>query len=260
MMRLGDCNDLPRPLATYLEALVSVLETHLGARLRAVCVYGSVATGSFVPGASDVDVVAVTERSPSRAERLSLAERLSHDSLPCPARKLEFVLYAAGAARDPAGADSFDMNLNTGAGMEDDVSLDPATQPRHWFVIDRAICRDLGCSLLGPPPGEVFAPVPEGALLDALLRSLRWYAEHEPSDANTALAACRAWRFAVERRWAPKDEAASWAAERYSDPELIRIAIRARSDGLPASLDRDRVRELLEHVRSVVDAGSATST
>jgi hypothetical protein len=252
MVRLGDCTDLPRDVATYLDVLVSALESNLGPRLHAACLYGSLATRSFIPGASDVDVVAVTRESPSRAERLSLAKELSHDNLPCPARKLEFVLYAEAAARDPAGASSFDLNLNTGAGMEDAVAFDPATEPSHWFVIDRAICRELGCSLMGPPPREVFAPVPDRAVLYALSDSLSWHREHEPAAINTVLAACRAWRFALERTWSPKDEAASWAAFRYSDPELLRAALRARATGSPEELDPGRVRGLLEHVGSVL--------
>ena len=48
-----------------------------------------------------------------------------------------------------------------------------------WFAIDRSILRDHGVALHGPPPAELFAPIPRATLLPLLAESVRW---HRDSD------------------------------------------------------------------------------
>jgi hypothetical protein len=252
MAHVGACTELSVSIAGYLEALVDTVRSHLSS-LDAVALYGSAATRSFVPGVSDLDVAAVCDRSPSLPEKQFLADSIAHENLPVPTRRLEFVLYAASSVRNPQAGIDFEINLNTGPELDTTTSFDSSTEPRHWFVIDISICREHGCSLFGPSPREVFAPVPEKVLLEALRESLRWYEDHESSAANTILAASRAWAYALERRWLPKDKAATWAIERYSDAELIHTAVSARRMASSQTFDAERVHELLRHVATVLE-------
>ena len=115
--------------------------------LDAVYLVGSAAQGAYEHGRSDVDVIAVTTRPSSRAEKEALAE--AAESLPCPARKLELVVYARGAERH-------ELNVNTG----ELVHFDPDDDPAFWFVLDRSIAEQHAVPLLGPPWPDVFPPVP----------------------------------------------------------------------------------------------------
>src|SRR5262249_32895849 len=87
--------DVPVELARYLDELVRRLSAVVG--LDAVYLFGSAAQGSYEHGRSDVDVIAVTARPSSQAEKEAIAE--AAESLPCRARKLELVVYARGAER-----------------------------------------------------------------------------------------------------------------------------------------------------------------
>ena len=103
-----------RELRGYLETLVARLAGVT--EIEAVYLVGSGALGDWQPGASDVDVVAVTSRSLNLEERRAVVE--AAESVPSPARKLELVVY-------PRGGDAWELNLNTG----EHVSYDPAAEP-----------------------------------------------------------------------------------------------------------------------------------
>ena len=115
---------VPAELTEYLDALVRRLAAVTN--LHAVYLVGSAARGAYEHGRSDVDVIAVTARPSSQATKEALAA--AAESLPCPARKLELVVYARGA-------DRHELNVNTGELVHFSADDDPA----FWFVLDRAI-------------------------------------------------------------------------------------------------------------------------
>jgi hypothetical protein len=200
--------DVPRELAAYLDRLVAAVGEV--SDLDAVYLLGSAALGAYEPGSSDVDVVAVTPGSLSIDERRRLAA--AAEAIPCPARKLELVVY-------PRGSEEWQVNLNTG----EHVSYDPAEEPGFWFVLDRAIAEQHAVPLHGPPWSEVFPPVRREDVLDALARSLDWHADHEPASRNTVLNAVRSWRWLESGEWRTKPEAARWLLDRVrADVEAAR--------------------------------------
>ncbi len=71
------------------------------------------------------------------------------------------------------------------------LSFDPTSEPSHWFVLDISIVREYGLRLTGPPPQEVFAPIPRPWLLQALEDALEWHADHETSFHYSVLNTCR---------------------------------------------------------------------
>jgi Domain of unknown function (DUF4111)/Nucleotidyltransferase domain len=196
----------------------------VGQDLVGVWLFGSAALGDYAPGRSDLDVQAVSSDRLPRAALEELAAALDHDVLPCPARGLEFVLYAAAGLRDPEGP-AFQLNLNTGRDMAHHVAFDPADDPRFWFVLDVAIGRERGAPLAGPRPSEVFPELPRRLIVDALAGALDWYELHGDEPAQTVLAACRTWAWATDGRWRSKTESARWASERLGDqPALQAVA------------------------------------
>jgi len=197
-------------------------------------------------------VLVVLGDSPAVERMRELAGALSHAALPCPARRLELVAISPAAAAAAPGARPFELNLNTGADGADHAGLDPADEPAHWFVIDRAIARARGRSLDGPPPREVLAPVPRAELLSAVRDSLAWYGEHEPASPDAVLSACRGWRWARTGHWTSKDAAADWARTRMSDPAVVEAARAARAAG--TELDPAQVASFLAAASAAVQA------
>lgn len=208
---------------------------------------GSLALGDFDPVRSDVDVAAVSRDVLLADQKLQIGAVLRHESLPCPARGLELVVYPASTARVATPKPGYELDLNTGRAMPFRLSLDPADAPgRHWYVIDRAIIREHGLALDGPPPGGVFAPIPRAMVLRALRESIRWHELSNDARLDDAvLNACRAWSFAVDGTWTSKAAAATWARERLTgDGEaLVADAMAARTGG--AVLDRSEVEPFL---------------
>jgi hypothetical protein len=215
---------------------------------------GSFAFGGYDPGRSDLDVAAVSRGMLEEAAKHEVGRELRHESLPCPARGLELVVYSDTTAKTATGEPGYELDLNTGPEMPFGLSVDPVEAPgRHWYVIDRAIVREHGLVLHGPPARDLVAPIPRETLLAALADSIRW---HETSTDvrgdDTVLNACRAWRYAAEGEWSSKPDAGAWARARADDTGLIADAIAARSDG--RRLDRERVDAFLRGIRGVVES------
>jgi hypothetical protein len=214
-------------IAAYLSELTTRLEARVGDRLVGAWLVGSGALGDFDRLRSDVDVQAVCTVRFARMELRRLAAALSHEALPCPVRGLEFVLYAREDLADPLGP-AFQLNLNTGPGMEHHVGYDPTAEPRFWFLLDVAIARQHAHPLAGLPPETVLPALPRPLVLSALRDALRWYRAHDAAQA--VLAACRAWAWAIDGRWHSKGDAAAWATAKVADSAPIGKALARRSD------------------------------
>jgi predicted nucleotidyltransferase len=185
---------IPPELTDYLDELVRRLAAV--AELDAVYLFGSAAQGSYEHGSSDVDVIAVTAQRSTQAEKEALAA--AAESLPCPARKLELVVYARDAL------ERHELNVNTG----ELVHFSPDDDPAFWFVLDRSIAEQHAIPLLGPPWAEVFPPVPREDVLAALDRAVSFDGW---DDANMRLASARAQIWRETGRWVSKQEAAARA-------------------------------------------------
>jgi Nucleotidyltransferase domain len=183
---------IPTELRGYLDDLVAALSATV--ELEAVYLIGSVAFGAYEPGRSDVDVVAVTARPLGTEEKKALVA--AAEAIPCPARKLELVVY-------PRGSDRWEINLNTG----EHIGFDPDAEPAFWFVLDRAIAEHHSLPLLGPPWGDVLEPVPREAVLAALEELLAFDGWDDPDGASLAAARARVWRETGE--WVSKRDAAT---------------------------------------------------
>ena len=217
---------------------------------------GSYALGDYVPGRSDLDVAAVSARSVDDGVKAQLVEALRHESLPCPARGLEFVLYTRRAAGAPGAGAAYELDLNTGPAMPFRASFDSAEADPHWYAIDRAILAQHGRRLHGPPAAGVFGAPPRDELIAVLAESLRWHAAAVGGEArgdDAVLNACRALLYAREGRWASKATAGDWARGLVADAGLVGLALEARGSGAP--LPADRVRAFLVATEAALESG-----
>jgi hypothetical protein len=242
----------PPELEAYLSELVERLRAVVEGELLAVYVGGSVALEAYIPGRSDVDVAAVSRSALSLADKEAIVAALRHESLPCPARGLELVVYAEETVRRPSAEPGFEVELNTGSGMTFHAAFDESgANGRHWYVIDRAILARHGVTLAGPPPSALVADVPRELVLSALAEAVRWFAAHEAPGSDAVLNACRALLYAAEGRWSAKADAGRWALERLDDRELIAEALRGRETREP--LDPGRTKPFLERAARELD-------
>jgi hypothetical protein len=241
---------LPKAETAYLEQVVTILQRHLQQRLVGVYLFGSAAYGDYQPGVSDLDVQAVVSVSLGKDACQGIADTLTHRRLPCPARRLEFVIYAQPAINPVTRHPQFELNFNTGEGQQDHLSLDPAEESSHWFLLDIAMGRELGRSLFGPEPAQIFAPIPRLWCLEAIADSLAWHSDHESTSANSVLNACRGWRYAVTGRFGSKLAGAAWARQQPKCPTVVEQAEQRRHGGPP--LSAAAVTELVEIVTEAV--------
>jgi hypothetical protein len=206
----------------YLEKLTARLRAVLGRELVGVYAGGSFALGGYEPGRSDLDVAAVVRGPLADDVTARIVSDVRHESLPCPARKLELVVYDAAATRSPSVDAAFELNLNTGANEPLRADTEPQPGESHWFAIDRSILAGHGVTLFGPPAAEVFAGPPREALLLPLAGVLRWYRSNEPQSDDAVLNAGRSLRFAEDGVWMPKPALRAWArAQERTKPEIL---------------------------------------
>lgn len=243
-------------VATFAGAVSARLREVLGEDLHAAYLGGSVALGGFVPGQSDIDIVAVCQRSLQVERKQAVAGAITREAIACPTRGLEFVLYSRAAVATPSRTQQFEINLNAGPLMPYRLSLDAASEPSHWFVLDIAIVREHGLRLLGPPAEEVFAPIPRPWLLDALKDSLEWHVDHESLLHYSVLNACRSWRYAEEGVWSSKEDAAEWARSRTEDPSIIDSALAIRRGDRSRYLGPAEVRSFVLDIKARVEHAS----
>jgi hypothetical protein len=183
---------------------------------------GSGALGGYRHGRSEVDVAVVVREPLSRATKEALVSALRHEALPCPARGLELVVYAAGRPQP-------DLNLNTGARMEFLATFEPGEDSPHWFVLDRAILGARGRTLWGLPPAETVSAPAEAEILEALAIGLQWYRDRPDTARDDAvLNAVRTRAYLDRDQWLSKAEAVELLLDEVSGSVESR---RARSPG-----------------------------
>jgi hypothetical protein len=239
--------------AGYAAEVTRRVRDVIGPGLVGVWLLGSAVLGDFDARRSDMDIQAVSAGRLPRAGRARLAAALGHDALSCPARGLEFVLYAREDLPDPSGP-AYQLNLNTGALMHERVSFDPGADPRFWFALDLSIGRQAGRALHGPAAASVLPRLPPRLVRDAARDSLEWHAAHG-SAAEAILGACRAWAFAADGRWRSKTDAARWARPRLSDPAPLERALRLRAGAPEAPIAPRDAGPVLAAARAALDAG-----
>ena len=220
----------------YADEVVRRLRGVLGDDLLGAYLIGSLALGGYEPGRSDVDLAAVTAGRLRAGEADAIVAACRHESLPCPARKLELVVYAR--ERAPA----FELNLNTGAAEPLHAGVDPAAEPSFWFVLDLAIARVAGVALLGPQAAELVAEPSRAAVVAAARASLEWFLASDAPPDDLVLNACRTRRFLDDGVWSSKVDAGGWALDRLPEREVVRAALALRRGEAGAELSRAAAR------------------
>ena len=209
----------------------------LGDRLLAVYLFGSAATGSFQPGISDVDTVAVLATDPSDSDVIMLGgihSRLIEDAPEWNDRvEVDYVSAAALA------------NFRTGSWPAARIS---PGEPFHQIQIDQRWVLDWyevlrsGVALYGPPPQEFIPPISNDEFANAVREQLAEWPDRITEDVGpggltyAVLTACRALRVCRTGESVSKKAAAGWAGAQLPEfQDLIRAAVAQRYEPLTAS-------------------------
>jgi len=249
---------IPKDVVAFGDHVALLLRSSLAEELVGTYFVGSVALGGYVRDESDIDIVAVCERSVPDEKRQEIAKELLRGTIVCPARGLEFTLYRLDIVASPPDHADFEVNVNGGPRMDTSVHDSPDGEPRFWYVLDRAIAHRHGVVIAGPPAVDVFADASRAQLLEVMRESMRWHRRHERATLYSVLNGSRAWMFAAEDILGSKLAGATWARGRWPNPSLIDAAVDLRH-GRPAELDEGEVDGFLEHVEHALEVAAGAS-
>jgi predicted nucleotidyltransferase len=212
----------------YLHTLAKQSETILGDSFVGCYSLGSYSMGGYIQGKSDLDVAVICSHSLDTTTKETIVNKLSHQVLPCPAQKLELVVYTLDAVSHPVNKAAFEINFNTGAVLNSDhICFESENEPAHWFIIDRAVAHKHAIALAGPDRSEVFTEIPRQWILEAIYNCLIWHKNNQEiaGQWNVMANAARAWKWAVDGVWLIKSAAVQWASEQNADHDIMDQAI-----------------------------------
>jgi streptomycin 3"-adenylyltransferase len=254
---MDDSRPLPAAILArdekQLRQLVAVLRDVLGRDLVGAYLHGSAVLGELRPR-SDLDLLAVSRRRTIGEQKRRLADRLlaiSGSDQPGSPRPLELTIVVESEVRPWRYPPSFDFQY--GEWLRDEFergNVEPwptTTNPDLASLITVVLLANR--LLLGPPPAEVFAPIPRGDYLNAivgdieeLVRDLDRYTR------NVLLTLARIWCTIATDEIRAKDEAASWALARLphqhrrcSLTPALSTEAKRRSAGTTSSRRSDRM-------------------
>jgi predicted nucleotidyltransferase len=214
---------LPDEVRSILALLRESIQAVLGDELVGLYLYGSLSSGDFDPASSDVDFVAAPQAllSDDACERLrEMHAQIAASGLGLPfATHLEgsYIPRAAWRRYDPADA----RHPTIGVDWPFQIGFHDA----NW-IIERAIVRERGVVLAGPPPATLLDPVTPEWLREATCQQMGgdwWRATiHDevwlrlrPYAAFAVLTFCRALYTLEHGAYCSKPVAAAWVSERY---------------------------------------------
>jgi predicted nucleotidyltransferase len=236
---------LDPPADRYLRACVGVLQRLLGDNLIGAYLYSSAVMGDYIPGRSDLDVVVVVADRLDTGPALALARQLCAVATPFPTKGLDLTVVTLESVRSEWRFPRVELKLLTFFGEPHTADDEPEGDTR--VVMHFACCRDHGIPLVGPPAGEVFAPVSRREYLMALGRELNrvWMTPH-----YTILNACRDLRFVEEGVICSKVAGGQWALERGHDRWLLEAALGWQLHGIGPVIDGVTVDEFVTTIAS----------
>lgn len=215
----------------------------LGDSVRSVVLHGSLVTGGFRPGDSDIDLLVVVTRKPTRDEVSALVSTV-RDADPAPADGIDLHVVAA----DVAAAPIREPRLVLHVGRYADEALEVSTNIVEPDLVTELAMARLGRALVGADPRDVIAEIPSGWITE---RSRHWldFWAGQTDDADSAafmvLTACRMWHTAITGEFCSKQQAGRWALDRDPSLAAIGLALRQLNGDESAVIDEAGIRAVL---------------
>jgi Domain of unknown function (DUF4111)/Nucleotidyltransferase domain len=213
-----------------LEQLTLELKRHFGSELLGLYLFGSLASGGFRPGKSDLDLIAIlkTDVDEEQLEALKGLHAGFVSERPEWVERVEVRYASRDVLQTLAGRPSGLVAVTSPGeplGLKD-AGFD-------WTLNWHDVCTH-GETLLGPPPLELGPEVTREAYEQAVRAGLGewatavrepWVAYVPAHQAYAVITICRALHLLATGERATKEKAAAWGAETYPDwAPLIRGA------------------------------------
>ena len=244
-----------------LAYVLSLVRTVLGGDVAGAYLFGSAALGGLRPR-SDLDVLVVSKRRTTRAEKQCLVDGLlsvsGRERGKTRWRRIELTIVVGSEIdpwRYPPTIDFIYgdwLREDFGRG---DIEPSPREHPDLATVITMVLLSDR--PLMGPPPAALLAPVPHEDLLRAIVGGIDSLLRDIDSDTdNVILTLVRIWSTTRTGAIRSKDGAADWALAQLPD-QYRPVLARARDNYLHADVEswddlRSLVRPFAEHVVSQI--------
>ena len=241
-----------------LDRLLADTRALFGDDLVGMYVHGSLAFGCFRWETSDLDVLVVTRSVPSQAQQEVFLNRLLDYDRQGPGKGLELSLVLekdCRGFRHPC-PDYFHFSH----GHLTAIQADPAGFVRRMIGVDHdlaahfTVTRAVGISLYGPPPAQLFAPVPRADYLDSILRDVEDAREGLVRDpVYFLLNLCRVLAVCREGAVLSKEQGGQWALPRLPDGlrPAVEEALTCYRTGrtFSLSLQEDTARTFLDLIK-----------
>lgn len=214
-----------------LAELLAGIRGVLGDKLVGLYLFGSLVTGSYVAGVSDVDLLAATSDAVDDGELEAL--RGMHQAIV--ARHPEWDDRVEVAYLSVAGLQTFKTRASRLAIISPGEPLHAVQAGRDW-LLNWYLVLEANAVLFGPPPGEVIAPVTQADYLHEVREHARTWGQgwglprDRGSQAYAVLTMCRALYTLRTGHHASKAHAAAWAQEELPEwTDVIREALAVRT-------------------------------
>jgi len=242
-----------------LASVAALAQEALGDGLLGVYLHGSAVFGGLKPR-SDLDVLAVTSRPATAAQRRTLIERLlpisGRGDPTGKSRSIELTIVVQADVRPWRYPPRLDfMYGDWWRGDFEAGNLAPWESPNPDLAITLSQVLAADRPLLGPPPGDLLDPIPDADLRRAMLDGIpSRLADLRGDEANVILTLARIGVTLETGEIVPKDVAADRMARKLSD-EARRVLERARAIYLGEADDSwdDLASEIQPAVAQVLD-------
>jgi predicted nucleotidyltransferase len=236
-----------------LRYLCAKIQENFAERLRGIYLYGSLVSGDFEPGRSDIDLLAVVSAEVTEAEVAAL--RLLHERLveefPAWDNHIEVNYLAAEALQ------TFRSQSSTMARISPGEPLHLIRAGRE-YLLNWYMVRTSGMALLGPPPAEIIPEIETAEFITVVREHAASWQEdiadtlHPGGQAYAVLTLCRALYTVTTGKQVSKKQAAQVALLWLPEwGELIEWAVDWWYVGGEQTPEESHLQEVVGFVKSV---------
>ena len=238
-----------------IDKIVGLVRDVLGHDAVGAYLHGSAVLGGLRPH-SDIDVLVVSRRATTPEEKRVLIDRLlllsGRGDPSGRSRSIELTIVIESEIRPWHFPPRWDFQYGDWLRPEfERGNLTPWTTPNPDLapLITMVLLGDR--SLFGPPPAQVFDPVPQGDVIRAIVGGIPELLGDLDSDTgNVVLTFARIWSTVATGAIRSKDSAADWALARLPDEHR---PVLARARAIYLGDEEERWDDLLTRVRPHVE-------
>jgi len=248
-----DYISLPSEVKGLLDKLLEVFKKVLQGNLMGIYLHGSLATGCFVPGKSDIDMIIVVREALSGKQKRELARACLALSREIGGKGLEISVISEKYAKSPAYPMPFEFHYSESWRSKfERGQIGPFPKGDPDLSAHLRVINERGTTLLGKPIPETFGPLSDEDYMKALLYDLENISELiDKHPVYYTLNLCRILGFIQTGKVMSKKEGGEWyLANQEAFRGLISKALKFYSLYSEPKFD---LKELNEFVKATVD-------